>query len=120
MWGWVVTNGFGDRLRAARRACGLTQAKLGEMTGIHQTAISFIERAVRNPSMEKVVTLCNALGSSADYLLGRTDDPKSKVVLPQSRLYLSLTREHMRIVDMVITALYLAEHEEGDCGGGSS
>lgn len=59
------------RLKAIRRAKEVTQKELGEMSGIHWTTISEIERGARvNVSVETLVKLSRALGCTLDDLVG--------------------------------------------------
>lgn len=43
---------FGTNVRRFREAKGWSQDKLSEMSGLHRTYISGIERGVRNPTIE--------------------------------------------------------------------
>lgn len=68
---------FAERLRDAReRMRGLTQAQLGERTGLPSTSISHFENpeGTRKPSFDNLRRLANALDVTTDYLLGRSDD----------------------------------------------
>lgn len=61
---------LGQRLRAARTAQKLTQQDVADRTGFHHTAIAHFEHDRRSPCTDNLVLLCKALGCSADYLLG--------------------------------------------------
>jgi transcriptional regulator with XRE-family HTH domain len=52
---------LGKLLRAYRNDAGLTQEKLGELTGLDRTYISGIERGLRNPSIRNIDKLAKAL-----------------------------------------------------------
>jgi DNA-binding transcriptional regulator YiaG len=52
---------IGRQLRQLRRAHGLTQPKLAELTGIGQSEISKIERGVSNPTAETLRVLTEPL-----------------------------------------------------------
>jgi transcriptional regulator with XRE-family HTH domain len=56
------------KLRAARKACGYTQAQLSEMLFISRTIISFWERGRFSPSGETLFLLADILGCSPDDL----------------------------------------------------
>lgn len=63
---------FADRLKQARSARGLSQADLasalaGEVT---QSAVSYWESGTNLPTLDAFVALTQALGVSADWLLG--------------------------------------------------
>lgn len=52
---------FGQKLREIREEAGLTLAELGEMVGMHLSAVSRIERGVVEPNWPTVVKLAEAL-----------------------------------------------------------
>lgn len=66
---------FSGRLRAARKLRGLTQAKLAEKTGIMRNTITYFEKGTRKPSFDNLNHLIQALDVTADYLMGRTNNP---------------------------------------------
>ena len=70
---------IGDRLAAARRRRGLTQADLAEALGgrYNQQMISHVERGRSSLLTEGLAVAAEVLGVSADYLLGLTDDDGS-------------------------------------------
>ena len=53
---------FGKVLRKHRKARGLTQEKLAELSGLHFTYIGSVERGERNVSIKAIDTLIRALG----------------------------------------------------------
>jgi transcriptional regulator with XRE-family HTH domain len=57
-----VTERFGNRVRALRRARGLSQEDLAELCNLDRTYISGIERGVRNVALRNIEALANALG----------------------------------------------------------
>lgn len=63
-----------DRIRAARKAAGLSQAALSRATGFSQPEISDYERGERTPSTDRVPALCRALGVTSDWLLGLSEE----------------------------------------------
>lgn len=58
------------RLRAARKAAGLTQHELAARSGFSQSSLSGLETGSTGISLEGVQTLAQALNVSAKYLLG--------------------------------------------------
>jgi transcriptional regulator with XRE-family HTH domain len=69
-------NILGERLLLSRRRARLTQAQLGTQVGLTGSSIARLEQGriqeIRTGSLERIA---RALGVSADYLLGLTDDP---------------------------------------------
>lgn len=53
---------FAQHLSDARAKKGLTQKQLSEITGIHQTDISKIERGIGNPSLLTLKRLADGMG----------------------------------------------------------
>ncbi len=52
---------FGQRVREARLAAGLTQEALAEATGLHPTFISNVERGYRVPTVATLLRLADGL-----------------------------------------------------------
>ena len=61
---------FGERIRALREDADLSQTQLGQMTGMTQRKISYIECGKFEPSLQDLVAFCTFFHVSADYLLG--------------------------------------------------
>lgn len=53
---------FGKKLRKLRTRKGLSQEKLAEMTGLHRTYVSSVERGERNVSLLTIYKFAEALG----------------------------------------------------------
>jgi transcriptional regulator with XRE-family HTH domain len=53
---------FGRALKRHRKARGLTQERLAELSGLHFTYIGSAERGERNVSIKSIDTLVRALG----------------------------------------------------------
>jgi transcriptional regulator with XRE-family HTH domain len=60
---------FGEKMRAARAAAGLSQVALSEATKLDRAAISFLERAERCPDLSTLVRVGRALGVTPSELL---------------------------------------------------
>ena len=71
-----------NRLKELRKERGYTQVKMQMLTGIDQSDYSKIENGKRYLSFEQCIKVADALGTSMDYLAGRTDQkepyPKAK------------------------------------------
>lgn len=60
---------FGERLKAAREAKGLTQDQLSALVDTSPNHLSALERGLKLPRLETFVAIANALDLSADALL---------------------------------------------------
>ena len=83
-------NLFSERLRLARMRCGLGQKQLGEMIGLIKTAISAYETGSKVPKLATVCLLADALDTSIDYLVGRTDGEESAPGKPSQQKTIAL------------------------------
>ena len=61
---------FGERVHRIRVARGMTQVGLAEAAGMSQRMVSHYECEIENPNADMVVKLAQALGVTADELLG--------------------------------------------------
>ena len=66
-----ITVQFGRNLRAYRIQRQLSQEDLAEVSGLHRTYISGLERGIRNPSITIVAQLADALEIEPGALLAR-------------------------------------------------
>ncbi len=75
----------GSLLRFLRRTRGLSQERLGELSGIHATNIGRIERGEAEATLETLVALAVALELPPDYLVGYTVPGVAKLaVVPET------------------------------------
>lgn len=65
----MVFKYLGQRIRDERTKLRYTQEQLAEAAAINESYIGQIERGEKNPSLETVVSIANALGVTVDYLL---------------------------------------------------
>ena len=61
---------MGKKIRRKRREMDITQEQLAALVGISTSFVGHIERGTRVPSIETLYRICDALGVSADYLMG--------------------------------------------------
>ena len=66
---------FAQILSELRRTAGLSQRKAAADLNISQALLSHYENGAREPGLDFVCRACEYYGVSADYLLGRTDEP---------------------------------------------
>lgn len=69
---------LGRVVRTHRSAAGLSQEALADRSGLHRTYISLLERGLRNPSIDVLVTLAAVLGVPASQLLAEAEDEESR------------------------------------------
>lgn len=78
---------LGNRLKKAREKKDLTQIEVSKLTGISNKTISNYENDVSQPDPSTLALFAQVYETSVDYLIGRVDNPKHKVVekheLPQ-------------------------------------
>ena len=65
------------RLRDLREDRDLKQTDVATLLGIRQTVYSRYERGYQNLPLEHLLALADYYGVSTDYILGRTDNPKT-------------------------------------------
>ena len=64
---------FGEVLREKRKAVGLSQEGLANVTGLDRTYVSGIERGERNPSLTNILKLAAAVQTPPAELFARTE-----------------------------------------------
>ena len=87
---------FSEAMSALRREQGLSQRKAASELHISQALLSHYENGAREPGLEFVVRACDYYGVSADYLLGRTDEPGGAALKERLR---SLSKELRAMAD---------------------
>ena len=60
---------FADRLKEARRICGLSQEELAEQLDVSRQAVGTWEQGQSYPEVEKLLALCAVLNTSLDALM---------------------------------------------------
>ena len=66
---------FSRTLSLLRQEKGVSQRKAAAELGISQALLSHYENGIREPGLAFVTRVCGYYHVSADYLLGRTDNP---------------------------------------------
>ena len=94
---------MGARLRAARRAAGLTQKELGEALGVEAVTVSRWERGVTSPSLPRLRRIAELTETTVSDLVRAPDAASAHALeLAALREELAETRE---LVDRVARAL---------------
>ena len=65
---------FSERLTALMKAKGFSQKDFAKKANITESAMSYYAKGVRTPSGEVLARIAKALDTTADYLLGSTDN----------------------------------------------
>ncbi|MFZ2576609.1 helix-turn-helix domain-containing protein [Lactococcus hircilactis] len=65
---------FGDKLKAIRKAKQMTQGELAVRLRVSTAIIAAYEQGKSYPSVAVLINICDILGTSADYLLGISDE----------------------------------------------
>jgi transcriptional regulator with XRE-family HTH domain len=60
--GGPIRDRFAANLRKSRARKGLSQHELADVCGLHRTEISLLERGIRSPRLETLISLTFALG----------------------------------------------------------
>lgn len=68
-----MKNKFAERLKESRIQNKIGQVELAEKCNVKQSCVSKWERGITLPDAEMIVTICEVLHESADYLLGIKD-----------------------------------------------
>ncbi len=68
-----------QRLRSLRESVKLSQAKMGEVVGVKQSALNRYEQNQASPSFETLLRYADYFDVSLDYIFGRTDNPQGKL-----------------------------------------
>jgi transcriptional regulator with XRE-family HTH domain len=65
----TLVHAFAGNLRRERERLGLSQERLAELTDLHRTEVSLLERAGREPRLTTIVKLARGLGVAPTALL---------------------------------------------------
>jgi transcriptional regulator with XRE-family HTH domain len=95
-----------ERLVAARRAAGLTQAELAERAGVHLTQLNRYEAGTSEPTLRVIRRLCVTLGLSADELVfGESDGDEDRELALAFEAAKGLDDESRQAVVRVVNGL---------------
>ena len=61
---------FGEKIRAARKAAGMTQKQLAQRLGVSNTSVSNWEKDLSRPDADMIQLLCGILGLSPNAFYG--------------------------------------------------
>ena len=89
---------LGNRIRAARKACDLTQQELADQTGLAIKTVQDIEHGVKNPTYETTSLLIKRLGISASVLFPSSPIVEDEKLLRFIGKFQSCSPENQRIL----------------------
>lgn len=75
---------IGENIRIHRKRAGLTQKKLGEISGTSETTIKQYELGKRQPRIDQLIKIANALNTSTINLVG---DQQTGLIDMQKKVY---------------------------------
>lgn len=75
---------IGANIQKARKAAGLTQKQLSELTGVHVVTIQQYELGKRQPRIEMLVKIADTLGRTVNDFV--YEDPIEKIVRLRKKL----------------------------------
>ncbi len=81
-----LNNEIGIRISRARKNKKLTQEKLAELLDVSVKHISAVERGKSSLSLEKLISICNILDVSLDYLVNGNSFGLSDAPFPKSAI----------------------------------
>ena len=102
---------IGQRIRKARRACGLSQEQLAERVNISTTHMSHIETGNTKLSLPVLADMAQALEVRVDDLLGRTDYTVNHAAQELEALLEGCSSREMQVLVEVVKATKLALHK---------
>ncbi|MCL2408326.1 MAG: helix-turn-helix domain-containing protein [Oscillospiraceae bacterium] len=71
-----MKSNLAEALSRLRRETRQSQRQAAEQLGVSQALLSHYETGLREPKLEFIIKACDYYGVTADYLLGRTHDPR--------------------------------------------
>lgn len=77
---------FGDKIREARKAAGLTQRQLAETINVSNTSISNWEKGLSRPDPDTIQNLCWALDVQPNYFFGAESRIYPDNILPMPEM----------------------------------
>ena len=96
-----MARNFSEALCELRRSRGLSQRSVAADLHISQALLSHYENGAREPGLDFVCRACEYYGVTADYLLGRTNEPDGD---PTQRLH--VLAEELRAIAAQIESVH--------------
>jgi len=83
--GMLPREAFGRVLRALREERALSQERLAELAGVHDTYVSLLERGRSSPTLESIFLLAHGLDLAPSALLARVEREVTALPPPRHR-----------------------------------
>ena len=74
---------LGELLRKAREEAGMTQEALAHAAGVDRSYLSELERDLKSPTVEFLLNLCAAMGTSAGSLISQLEQAQKRSKPPK-------------------------------------
>lgn len=100
---------LGRKIREKRKQCGLTSQQLADLCHVHDGYIRQLESGKKLPSMPLLLSLCDVLKTSPNYLLEYTEDNDNKRIM--DCLY-KLSPEQKNAMISILDAYIAYEHNK--------
>lgn len=108
-------NDFGKRVRAVRKAKKISQERLAELSGLHPTYISDIERGKVNASIYSCFMISNALGVPQSELVPvgvkKGGEKIENEIVAVTGLIRELNRKHQHFIVATVKGMITAIEE---------
>lgn len=106
-----ICDGFGEKLRLARKRANLTQKQLAERIGALHNSVSQWECGISRPTQDMIKLLCAELNITADFLLGIAPAPAQLTGVPAMPNLISVNTRRVPILgDIAAGKPILAHH----------
>ena len=98
-----------QRIRSARENAGYTRERFAEKLNVSVSYLAELERGRTGVSVKTLISICNLLGLSADYVLFGTDRSDSTAILDKIR---RIDNRYVPLIDSVLNELLELSREK--------
>lgn len=97
----IKNNELGEKIRELRKAAGHTQDDLADLLKQKRQVISYFENGERVPSVQQLMMIAFAYGTTVDYLLGLSNTPTSDKDISFICNYTGLSDEAVKLLNIL-------------------
>ena len=101
---------IGNRIRSYRKKSGYTQEQLALSICSSAAYISYIERAIKRPSLQKLSQIADVFGIPLDDLVSQSAPPPDSLSALPSLLSERSSRERRLVLNNLKEIIYIIEH----------